>query len=783
MAGDLGKAYVQIVPSAKGISGSISSVLNGESVSAGKSSGSLIGSGIVSTVKKAVVALGIGKLISQSITAGGELEQSLGGIKKLFGNAFDQVTNNAKNAYKTVGISANEYMQNVTSFSASLINSLGGDTSKAASVADMAMRDMADNVNAFGTDMESVQMAYQSFARGQYQLLDNLKLGYSGTKSEMERLLADAEKITGVKYDINNLSDVYEAIHVIQDNLHLTGTSAKEAETTLQGSFASMKAAAQDFAGALALGMDLGPSIQALATTIPNFLIGNLFPMIGNIILQLPSALVTFITQCGNEIGTMLSESINLEDLKSKLPENMGPVIDGLKGMFEDIKPIFDDLKGKVSEAVGFISDALSKLDFSGIKALLDNILPALSDGFGVFIDIAGPAIEGVVQAFTNLWNAIQPLVAIIAEHLSPIFQILSSFLGGVFKGVLIGVSATFDLLRIAIEFLTPIIDAVLNAFSFFQPVLSLVAEWVGVAIGLFVNLGTAGTNLKDIIVNGWNNMKNTIMTVKDGISGAINVIKEHFTTLSSKGTSLKNALSTAWNGIKTAISNAGSNIGSKIESIKTFFNNLKSNGQGLFSKMKEVWGNIVSTISNAKSKIQGVIDNIKRIFDGLRNINLASAGRAIIDSFLDGLKAAFESVKDFISWIAEWIAEHKGPISYDRKLLIPAGNAMMEGLYQGLQDGFNGVKSLVNSMNDEIARGFGANAIESEIALNPKVNNLAYAGAYIPSVSESPSDNPIYINLVNEMDGREISRLTYKYDQEFMEKETKFRNRRNGGV
>ncbi|MDD6908284.1 MAG: phage tail protein, partial [Bacteroidaceae bacterium] len=182
MAGDLGKAYVQIVPSAKGISGSISSVLNGESVSAGKSSGSLIGSGIVSTVKKAVVALGIGKLISQSITAGGELEQSLGGIKKLFGNAFDQVTNNAKNAYKTVGISANEYMQNVTSFSASLINSLGGDTSKAASVADMAMRDMADNVNAFGTDMESVQMAYQSFARGQYQLLDNLKLGYGGTK-------------------------------------------------------------------------------------------------------------------------------------------------------------------------------------------------------------------------------------------------------------------------------------------------------------------------------------------------------------------------------------------------------------------------------------------------------------------------------------------------------------------------------------------------------------------------------------------------------------------------
>ena len=197
------------------------------------------------------VSAAIGTALAGVVAAGvksyASLEQNLGGIETLFGESADKVVENAKNAYKTAGVSANEYMEGVTSFSASLLQGLGGDTAKAADIADMAFKDMADNANKFGTSMDSVTAAYQGFSKQQYQLLDNLKLGYGGTKTEMERLLSDAEKFSGVHYDINNLSDVYSAIHVIQEELGVTGTTAEEAATTISGSAASMKAALDNF--------------------------------------------------------------------------------------------------------------------------------------------------------------------------------------------------------------------------------------------------------------------------------------------------------------------------------------------------------------------------------------------------------------------------------------------------------------------------------------------------------------------------------------------------------
>ena len=202
---ELAKAYVQIIPSAKGIGGMLQNEVGGETDAAGKSLGGRIGGAI----KVAVIAAGIGKAISASISEGAELEQSIGGIETLFKDSAEKVKQNAANAYKTAGMSANEYMQLTTSFSASLLQSLGNDTAKAADVADMAMTDMSDNMNKMGSNMEDIKNAYQGFAKQNYTMLDNLKLGYGGTKTEMERLLADAEKITGVKYDINNLSDVY----------------------------------------------------------------------------------------------------------------------------------------------------------------------------------------------------------------------------------------------------------------------------------------------------------------------------------------------------------------------------------------------------------------------------------------------------------------------------------------------------------------------------------------------------------------------------------------------
>ena len=273
MATELGQAYVQIMPSAKGISGSIQKQLDPEADSAGKSAGMKIGAGLMVAATAAVAATGValGKIISSSLSEGANLQQSLGGIETLFKGSADKVKQYANDAYKTAGLSANDYMESVTGFSASLLQSMGGDTEKAAETANMALIDMSDNANKMGTSMESIQYAYQGFAKQNYTMLDNLKLGYGGTKAEMERLLADATKLTGVEYDINNLNDVYNAIHAVQEELGITGTTARESAETFSGSLASMKSAFSNVLGGLSLGQDIQPALQALAETTSTF--------------------------------------------------------------------------------------------------------------------------------------------------------------------------------------------------------------------------------------------------------------------------------------------------------------------------------------------------------------------------------------------------------------------------------------------------------------------------------------------------------------------------------
>ena len=232
MASTIGTSYLQVVPKLDTKS------LNAQSVPAGKSAGD----GIASGLSAKTVAIGnvlanvfteaatkaadlVGEIFGGAFENAAEYEQLVGGVEKLFGSAADRVQEYAQQAYRTAGLSANEYMQQATSFSASLISSLGGDQQKAAEITDMAIRDMADNANVFGTNITDIQNAYQGFAKQNYTMLDNLKLGYGGTKAEMERLLEDAEKLSGVDYNIDNLADVYEAVHVIQQEMEITGTT------------------------------------------------------------------------------------------------------------------------------------------------------------------------------------------------------------------------------------------------------------------------------------------------------------------------------------------------------------------------------------------------------------------------------------------------------------------------------------------------------------------------------------------------------------------------------
>jgi hypothetical protein len=289
---------------------------------------------------------------------GSDLQQSLGGIETLFKGSADKVKGYANQAYKTTGMSANAYMENVTSFSASLLQSVGGDTSKSADIANMAMVDMSDNANKMGTNMGDIQNAYQGFAKQNYTMLDNLKLGYGGTQAEMQRLLKDATKITGVKYDISNLADVYNAIHAVQGKLDITGTTAKEAASTFSGSMSAMKAAAQNVLGKMSLGMDIKPDLAALSSTISTFVFNNLIPMIMNIVTSLPTAIVSFLQSAGPAMvkgGQMMMQSL----------------IDGLTSSNSGLASVFQPFVSLLMNVKAQLGNIGNGINFSGLKVFL----------------------------------------------------------------------------------------------------------------------------------------------------------------------------------------------------------------------------------------------------------------------------------------------------------------------------------------------------------------------------------------------------------------------------
>lgn len=415
---DIGKAYVQIVPSAKGLEGAISGQLDGEAAKAGQSAGT----SIVSTLKKVFIAAGIGKALISTLQEGGKLQQSLGGIETLFKDNADRVKGYAKEAYRTTGLSANAYMENVTGFSASLLQSLGGNTKKAAETANMAMIDMADNSNKMGTSMEAIQNAYQGFAKQNYTMLDNLKLGYGGTKKEMERLLKDAQKITGVKYDINNLNDVYEAIHVIQGELDITGTTAKEASTTLTGSFNAMKASFQDVLGALALGEGLEPALQGLAGTVSTFLFGNLIPMIGNILAQLPGMLITFVQIALPQFVQMGTDMIN------SLASGFDFGMDGFWANFSEMINVFltDYLPQFLETGVSLITELTN-----GLISALPNVITGMGEILDTMLVICFDALPKILQAgydiiknlAMGIWNNLPAITKSIVDVLDKLLR------------------------------------------------------------------------------------------------------------------------------------------------------------------------------------------------------------------------------------------------------------------------------------------------------------------------------------------------------------------------
>ena len=341
----IGKAYVQIIPKAEGISGEIENLLSDGAEKGGESAGKSAGSSMLSAIKKVAVAAGIGKIIGDTLNAGADLQQSFGGLDTLYGEAADTAKEYAYQA-AAMGISANDYAEQAVSFGAALKSAFGDDVVKAADAADMAISDMADNAAKMGTPVENLQNAYQGFAKGNYTMLDNLKLGYGGTKTEMERLLKDAQEISGVEYNIDNLGDVYEAIHVIQKDLGLTGVAAQEASETFSGSFNAMKAAAANVLANLALGENIWPSLRTLESTIKTFLVNNAITMIGNIAKMIPGLIA--------EIPAFIAE------LLPDIIPAIGDMVAGIGDALADSAPVFVASMGQL---FGSIWTAVSSID------------------------------------------------------------------------------------------------------------------------------------------------------------------------------------------------------------------------------------------------------------------------------------------------------------------------------------------------------------------------------------------------------------------------------------
>lgn len=705
MATELGKAYVQIVPSARGISDGIAKAVVPESAKAGHTAGVSLGSKLAKAASAAIAAAGIGKAIAASISEGGKLQQSIGGVETLFKSSAGTVKKYAQEAYRTTGVSANTYMENVTSFAASLVSSCGGNTKKAAKLANVAMTDMGDNANKMGTDMDLITQTYQSLARGNYAMLDNLKLGYGGTKSEMERLMKDAEKLTGEHYTVGDFADTVKAIHAVQEHLKITGTTAKEASTTLEGSFNSMKASFQDVLGNLSDGeLDITPSLNALATTTSNFLFNNFLPMVGRVFKNLPGAIGTFIQAAAPNVKK------GIQGLFSNL---------GIKIDFSSITSSFSKITSAIQPVVNTIKNSFSHLNFSGLQSLANAILPAVSAGFSSFASVAGPAVSGVVKSFASLWNAAQPLVSVIAGALKPAFQVLGAFLGGVLKGVLSTIKFAFDALKVVIQVITPIVRVIVSVFKAFSPVITTLARFIGELIGTFGSLGAAGKVMKSLVSGAWNGIKSAVSVAGGGIKSVVNAVKAAWSALGKAGSWLKSAASGAWHGLGNVVSSVSRGIRGAVNGAKNAFS---------------AFGHGVSSISGG---VRNVLGGVRNAFNGLRNISLSGAGRAIMHGFLRGLKSAWGSVKHFVRGIAGWIKKHKGPISYDKKLLIPAGNAIMAGLNGGLVNGFENVKSTVLGMSSTIADTLTCNPVAAITATGNVDSGMATASA-----------TPVVINL-----------------------------------
>ncbi|KRK78478.1 phage tail protein [Companilactobacillus nodensis] len=650
----------------------------------------------------------------------------------------------------------------------------------------------------------------------------------------MQRLLKDATKLTGVKYDINNLSDVYNAIHAIQENLDITGTTAKEAASTFSGSFDSMKAAAQNVLGNIALGRDIEPSLKALAQTTSNFLFNNFIPMVGNILKALPGALVTFIDAAiplvksgvSNMFKSAFSGSIDfasylkpalavlgaftvpaglklLGGVFSKLSfvvKPLGGIFSGFGSVLKPITGIFSGLGGivktvassfssfatailKIGVGIGAATLGMSALAFGitalastgtagitamatfgivlgGLVAVFALAAPALTAGAsgmtafgnavlsaGIGIGIASAGIAALVSSFALLNLSFVQLTT-VSSQLLPMFTnlglglsaMMTSFLTSVITNAPLIVQAFVTLgsgILTAINTLMPqLIDTGMNMImSLLNGINDNISKIIAVSIDIMVKfIGGLNKGLPKILAKGVEFIVNLFNGIAQNlgkiITAAVNVIVAFIGGIADNlGKIVKAALNLITKFAQAIIDNQKEMATAATKIIHAFVTSIGTAMGTILRSGNKLIGWFVDGLLKGLGKSQGAgKKNANAVKDGAK-VDLHSNGHAIMKSFLGGLRSVWGNVKNFVSGIGTWIKKHKGPISYDKKLLIPAGQAIMGGLNNGLSEAFKDVKSNVNSMsgfiNDEV------NSSINDIGVNPgqisKVSNVKF--------------------------------------------------------
>ena len=678
----------------------MSSVMKGIGSSAIK-----VGKGLA--VAGAAAATAVTALVSKSVGAFADYEQLTGGVETLFGaggrsveeyaqsvgksvsdiqgkydslmSAQNVVLENANKAYMTAGMSANEYMDTVTGFSASLISSLGGDTNKAADYANSALVDMSDNANKMGTDMESIKNAYQGFAKQNYTMLDNLKLGYGGTQEEMKRLLSDAEKLTGQRYNISSFADITQAIHAIQTQMDITGTTAKEASTTISGSWGSLKAAFENTLVSLTTGGEMfDQSLDALVDSAKTF--GqNVIPAITGALSGVGSLIESLAPVIVAELPSMVSDILpHLVSATKSLVTGLISQLPALgKAVLDAIPSIFDGM----TDVIGESSVGKLKGSFEGLKNTItdtfSNIGPMLKDfcegGISTFCDALSTAMD-LASGAISVIEALSPVIGAVAGAIIT------------YKGAVLLWNAAETAKNVVMGISTAAQWA-LNVAMTANPI-GIVIVAIGALVGAFIVLWNKSEGFRNFWINLWEKVKAIVTSAWEGIKAGFEKIKNGISAVKEKVSTMWNGVkektSELWGGVKNVVSEKLNNIKSAydahggglkgatfaaIEGVKEYYRTgYDAINQLTGGKLGEVVNAVGEKMEVVKSKFGEAFGNVKNtvmtIFENIKN------------GITEKISAAVNKVKEIFGSIADKVSDVWGKI----KGIIKAPKIVQKG-------------------------------------------------------------------------------------------------------